>query len=759
MPQDSTLKIRIGNHQVVVDDPSKIKLGIDYKLEDPDDFQKKKGSEATSIRVPATLMNDVVGNTYHQPGIEDLTDGQVFRNFQPAIIEAAGTEIFIGKAKLNEATHTDKPEDYEYDLFGNNLDWSLPLKETTLYDLLQHISFTFTKAVITGSWSFDGTDEQLPYLFAPTRYRDAMTDGDYNMLPEYMRPALSQWWILYWAFKSQGYRISSEFFSTSFFRRRLMPWTWGNFLFSDGTRLSNLDFLAKGLEDIYIEGDFDDYVDLRVTNDSVNGAFDNNDCYSYNGVLKEMKWTYKSAFNYGILDARFHIAVYADATATANSDVKLVARWYKNNVQQGDEDTLVELDAPAIGRRDFIGVVDKFRTIRIQPDDFITVKFFLHIFDSGLGRGNISMHVDAFELEYFRIPLGGQIDFANYTAFKKYKFIDYFRGVVDEWNLSFATDCTNKILYIEPTHNYLLPGETEVRKGFFNGDFVDWSSKQDLSKKSIIRNYSDLEREQTLRYKNDNNDGLQKVVQDRYQNILASGKYVLPERFKADKKAIENRFFSPVMHYDVDQWKAITGTAPQMIALVPENISNTSNSEAQNTFLPKSVYYKGMIAGWGWRFDTEDLTAFPFMFAVNYKPGGENDPVSSYSDEKIGNDLDGYVIAQGLLKRFFLQRMAITRNGEWYTTWFRLNNYDVGQPAHREFKVCQSQRWELVNYTNYNPLSSESTQCMIRKWVPVAPIDDDNTFPSEDSVLNDSQQPGFDTKYARLKCLTSDIPK
>lgn len=38
-----------------------------------------------------------------------------------------------------------------------------------------------------------------------------------------------------------------------------------------------------------------------------------------------------------------------------------------------------------------------------------------------------------------------------------------------------------------------------------------------------------------------------------------------------------------------------------MICLVPENISNTSSSEAQNTFIPKTAYYKGLVTGGGGR--------------------------------------------------------------------------------------------------------------------------------------------------------------
>jgi hypothetical protein len=124
--------------------------------------------------------------------------------------------------------------------------------------------------------------------------------------------------------------------------------------------------------------------------------------------------------------------------------------------------------------------------------------------------------------------------------------------------------------------------------------------------------------------------------------------------------------------------------------MVPENISNTSASEAENTFAPKIGYYKGNISGvGGWRFGTVEegygpLTTFPYLFSVNYKDGGENDPILSYSDEKIKSG-SGFVIGKGLLRRYYWSRLAIMRNGQWYNCWFRLKNTDVANQLHREY--------------------------------------------------------------------------
>lgn len=741
MPLSKYIKVSIDNQPLDLKSVEELPISISYKLEDPESFQSKKSAEAFNVEVPATVNNDQVSNTFHNPGIEDLTAGEVFRSHRRVVVEANGYELLVGKAFLQSAKHSRLPISYKYNFYGNNADWMIDLKESTLFDFLKDISFTFSKANIIASWLFDGTNEALPYVFAPVRYGQPMGDpdptsgifDDRNMKPEYMRPAISKYWLLFWGFKSLGYRIQSDFFDTEYFRRQVMPWTWGNFLFSEGTRLETLKFLAKSTQTVSkINEDFTGFWDLLVSNDSTLGAFDNNGVYNYDGVNFEMEWTYLPAFDYGTLEATFHAALFVQAVATANSDVELRIKWFKNGVHvshgndNGNGNLLMELNAPTIGRRDFGGIVEDWFSINVVPGDVISAKIFVHTFDSGTGIARIHTSVDAFELDYFRIPLGGTIDFENYTGFKKHKFLEFLSGIVDEFNLSIGTDPVNKVVYMEPTHPYSLEhDQSEKSGGYFNGEFLDWTEKQDLSKISEMELFSESERELSFKYKDDQNDGSLKKIQDRNQNTLALAKYVFPDRFKAGKKEVENRFFSSVMHYDVDQWKGLGSNpdlSPQMICMIPENISNTSRDEAQNTFVPKSAYYKGKITTVGWVFDGIEQSDFPFMFAVNYMPGGEEDPILSYCDEAIsGGTGSGAVdvMGKGLLRRFYLQRLAIMRNGQYYHTHFRLKNIDVSNYLHREHIVCRGQIWELVEINDYKPLKEESTGVLLRKWSPV----------------------------------------
>ena len=260
----------------------------------------------------------------------------------------------------------------------------------------------------------------------------------------------------------------------------------------------------------------------------------------------------------------------------------------------------------------------------------------------------------------------------------------------------------------------------------------------------------------------DNNDGLLKLMYDRHQTNLTQAKYVFPERFRKGASEMVNRFFSGVMHYKHTKWKAITGIAPQLIVLVPENISKTSNPESEYTFEPKLAWYAGLrdravVGGWNWDGDTAlDL---PYAFAVNYKAGGESDPILTYCDQRISDGAGGYVQGYGLMKRFYWQRFAIMREGKLYDASFKLNNSDVMNWLHREFKAISGQRYQLIRIDMYKPLANVPTECTLWKFAPVTSKDADNTFPSDTCVMTSFPIPNsHDIAYVPMLCLITDIP-
>lgn len=743
---------------------------IDYAFEDVADFQKKKGSEALDINLPGTLKNQTILNSFGSASVIDISEDQKSKNIKSLKIVAFGDEVFSGKAiSKSSKRQGGKTKSFKINAFGGNSDWIVALNDTTLYDLLKHISLDFTKANIVNSWNYDGRNENMPFVFAPVKYGvylDFEDQNDNNYSMENMKPSISPYWIIYWAFKSVGYSIRSDFFNTDYFRRLTMPWTWGAFLTSEGTKYDIHKIEAKSENTYRIEGDINREIDLLVSKELA----DNNSTvpggdYSY--ISPRMKWKYNTP-HFGILKAGFTIDLSYDTKVDFGSHFDIFINWYKNGVWQGNKEVST-CKAPALGTRTASDMYFERREFIVEEGDVIECAIYVDAKETNTAtvcRSNMS--VLSFKAAYFKIPEGGTVDFDNYLGLQKYKFLDFFRGIVDTCNLSFATDNAEKVVLIEPTHPYSLTNNlANVSGGYFNQQTLNWTMIEDIEKESEIILYSDAAREYSFKFKQDSSDGALKVVQDRHKIILGSSKYVFSERFK-DKLEFENRFFSPTMHYFCNDFQDVTGVSPQIVCLVPENISNTSSGEAQNIFEPKLCYYKGRVSGvGGWRLkdqkgNIETYTDFPFIFSVNYKPGGENDPCLSYTDERIG-DNESSPIAVGLMKRFFLQRLAIMNHGIYDYTNFKLNNGHISNWFHREHITTDGIRWEIINIKSYNPLNDDSTAVTLRQWFPISKRDVDFSFPSIESVksgkITISSNASFDMTYNQLICLYGDIPR
>jgi hypothetical protein len=408
MPRNEYVKIIVGDQQAEVTNPNDLPISIDYSLEDPDDFQSKTSGESFDIEIPATLLNDRISNTYRNASVEDLTTGQIFRGNRVGVIEANGYQLLTGKAFLKAGTHNLRPISYKYNLYGDNADWLVELKDKTLYDFLQNIAFVFDKSTIEASWLFDGTDENLPYVFAPVRYRlpfnnyiiddnGILKPDDGNIAPDYMRPSLSKYWIIYWAFKSVGYKIVSTFLDSEYFRRQVMPWTWGDFFDSDGSRLDAHKFLAKSTDDfLFTEqlGGPGSYVDLHVTNDSTDGAFDNNDEYSYNTSTFEMTWEYKPP-DFGPLIAGLSAIIgYKVRMRGNNDDMGCWVDWFVQRVGESTptfEATTPIINQDSIGLLNFLPISIGTQNIPGQTEVFFKTPFTVNVGDKVIAKVKLTI--------------------------------------------------------------------------------------------------------------------------------------------------------------------------------------------------------------------------------------------------------------------------------------------------------------------------------------------------------------------------------
>lgn len=783
-------------------------VAISYKLEDPENFEKKKGSEALNLQVPATRANSKAAGFLHGPENRESA-AEEHSKPQPCTITAEGYEVFTGKAFLREATHTDKPEGYSYDCYGNNADWLVDLRDKTLWDFVSSHIHLFQPSTIENSWSnYSSNNSEInDYVYAPVRRLEEFApDGNHKnqfVTPFDLQPSISPYWILRRAFESLGYRVTSDFFSTTFFKKLCMPWVWGSFLFTEKTRFAPFKFRAMctRAEKSRSIGVWAEWVSpqpgssnagdplvtaIKWDDDSSGGTLGGFDqglpgLYQFTND-KMMNYTYPADSVLGLVTMNFHLSIFYHHHSSSDQTWRLSVYWFvtpagqtlaasPNTSDAVASDIIVEKE---VGDAED-NIVDVNRELTINPGDTVTAILRIEASSGTYGHnwtvgqpydpnGGGTWPGSYLENTYIKKAIGSPVNFKDYSAFKKYKFLDLLRGLIDMFNLQVGTDPVSKTVFFEPTDGYELPDGSK-HEGYFKTTKVDWSGKQDLSKKSTVKLYAENNREFLFRFKEDNNDGGLAILEKRETIITGAAKYIFPERFTEGIEERENRFFSPVVHVRMLGWTNLlsNGKTPQLVALIPENISQTSSEEDGQNFEPKLCWYKGRVSdngAWRWRpygnAGGQTQATMPFMFAVNHQTGGENDPVLTYCDQGIGG---ASVPAKGLLRRFFLTRLARMRNGKLYSTWMRLKLGEAADPLQREEKIVGASSYHLIEIKDYKPLLPETVECtMWQKALPGA-ADDAAIAPTALSIMQNDPQSGSDLKWVQSFILETDIPK
>lgn len=772
MPDSKYIQLNIAGRIFDIPQNEDFPLSITTEIEDQENFEQKKGTSILGLDIPCTLENSSSMNTYFNPMSEDLSPDNFNINAQPFSLTINGNEVMVGKAIINNATSTSVPVEINVDLFANNGDLAIATSELTLHDVVSDVTHIFdfsgSGGAIDSSWYFDGTVEDEDFVYAPVRYRDTFASGDLNIPLNELKPALFVYWLLYRGFKKAGYKIKSNFFDTNYFRRLTMPWTWGDFL-SLKIEVLKCKASMNGPTPV-LTGAGSGPVDVLCSNDSTLGNFDNGlvfapplGCYNYDGVNFNMLWFYLSGItpSPGIITASFDVLVHTSWQIPAGLITAFVTVEWKVNGTLLQTDTIFNHTSALLLPTS--GSIEKSVTFvanGLVASDVVAAQVKFSI--SGGSSTTVAITFVQFKTNYFRAQTGSVVDFKQHDNFKAYKWLDFFRGIRDTFNLQFQTDSIQKVIYIEPTDEYSLDSTPiPTNAGYYSGDLIDWTDKRDLSKKTKVENFSDYEQNFQIEFQNDDNDGILKILSERTNSNLSQASYFFPSRFKKGVKKLENAFFSSTIHYRHDPFTAITGVAPQLICILPENISNTSRDTAESIFTPKLAWYKGYVDEsiyGGWRLDGIDSFRLPFMFAVNYFAGGADDPILSYCDQNIGSVGDTPVKAMGLFKRFFWQRFAIMRHGKRISTNIFLNNSEAYNYKLNEYVMLGNGKYKCIQINGYKPLLNESTECTFWLWYPITQKDYDNTFPSHQSVMNDTPLINTpDRKYNRLMCFIGDI--
>ena len=92
MANNNYISLEIGGEKADVDPQGQIPT-IDYALEDEQDFEEKQSAVVFDIELPATLVNDKIHNTLHNPSVVDNTADQSKDNFKSAKYSNSETSV------------------------------------------------------------------------------------------------------------------------------------------------------------------------------------------------------------------------------------------------------------------------------------------------------------------------------------------------------------------------------------------------------------------------------------------------------------------------------------------------------------------------------------------------------------------------------------------------------------------------------------------------------------------------------------------
>lgn len=928
MPRTHEINMSIDRQPVEFGRPEDLGLRYSYALEDPENFEQKQGGFSLNVQVPATPNNDAIFNQFWNPGVIDLTGINAFTNYRSCVVNVNGIDLLTGSALLKSATHTRLPGVYTLDIYNQNSSWVIAARDLTLWDCLNPNPHTFDVTTIEKSWDdaiaggFD-SDENHDFVYAPVRYRQPFGDNDDAANIYHLRPSLSVYWLLIRGFRLLGVKVVSAFMETAnYYRRLVMPWTFGDFYDINSQLTDGIGFKAAGVicdlpstapggPPIYTGNPFstgvpqsswggdpagvgsaitghmyvfdgatipDDRFDL--SNTLPPAGFDNFGLYSFDHATGTMKYTYNPppeifVYTGNNVSIRFTLTLYVGIMTMPSCSCDLKMEKKKNGVLLSTDSILpfgaisggANYPSTPEGYFPVSPTVYNFVVNNINIGDVLEFRLqyqqsgsnpaatklcsagYIDVNPSTTGANkwqynpvteqwmNLDPHssnsvwqatYSTFQMSSLQIAVGGNVNFKNYDRFRSLKFLDLLRGQVDMFDWTLQTDPITNTVYIEPTHDYLLPDGTRM-DGYFKKERIDWTNKQDLTKQNTMELFSDNVRQFDFSFKGDGNDGGANIYGARYKGIYLNNKlinsvnsadgengiisaipgaarYVFPDRFQNGEKNQVNRFFAATMHYKHEKWWNIVelnggspsdNISPQLVCIIPENINDSSASAVSATFEPKLCYYAGKqallgVGGWRWQGDPfgrgtdangvgiptynspsdqipgQPLSAsssigfqLPYLFAVDYtghvaSVPGQMAPILTYCNQNING-----IVQPGLIKTFFLKRLARMRTGKRYKPYMRLELGDIIDWTHRNSVIINNAVYHLMEINGFDPISDDPCECVLWKVADPEVIDVLQSFPSDFSILTNptSGLPQFDLKYARLLLYQTDIPQ
>ena len=652
-----------------------------------------------SVELPSTGVNDALFEDWYSAGTENETTAAILK---PFVFEDGGIQILSGQAQLQSGVlmsdrYRFKGRSYKVDLYGNNADWTLRLKDVFLRDL-PFTDTVYDSANVLLGWvaNYDLGDY---YGFTLIKWKEWNTPGEVGK--DEFTPFLFIRSIIDRAFDLIGYTIESDFLNSDVFKRLILPLP----MITRYPEQFSADYINVSLEEpgTIVPSISNTYVfpnysqpNLGTPYNTATGfyvvPFTGYYEFSISGTVTSASGTWSAALGLCLNSAFFYIdnqAIYFGSFISPTSGNKTSALTY--NVQY------------------------------LQAGDTISL---LHSFGG----------TDPTNVYAFSVNIRGEAEFGfgSILAFqylvKDWKFLDLIKGLKHMFNLRFEANPQAQTIRIEPADPYLYQQYAEpstvtkeVREGFYQVPASDNTQSLDLEREAELFNNTDVPQIVIFDYKT---NGITEETRENNNPIgIYGAEYTLPqERFNDSTEDNENPFFAKTIHTNDSSVQGTTASFSLQIPLIyPTNYElDPTATEANTDIEPRILYFVGFRGDITdssviYTFASADL-APPLSFMVNY-----NNPLDfslSFGTEIVQN-----VSVFGLFESFWMQEYARKRIGKRLECYYFWDLLTINSLSFRNKLLIDGLEWVLQKIDGYSAQSDSSTRTVF--LLEEGPNDDD----------------------------------
>jgi len=652
-------------------------------------------SSKRSITLPATANNDAIFGDWG--GISN--DNGNAAEFRPFTYEQGGVTLFKGLAELQSAPlqsdrYRSRAKSYKVDLYGDNADWFLKLKDKLLRDFTYDTA-PYLTGTVAGGWVAEYPAAE--FGFTLIKLKEFANAG--SVAFDEFTPFLFIRTLIDKALDSIGYTLQSSFLNSNMFKRLIMP---------------------LPLPERYPQEFSDDYLNVTVDDSQVgySGAFAAVYVFPNQSVTPLVGANpYNNATGVYTVPFTGFYEVTLEASLTniggAGADFEFVGRI--DGLASGIFMIMGEVQAGPTG----VYTVDT-NLRQVSNVLFLnagqTLDFAAII--SSNGGGTFDYTVEATIVGEAAAVFGSILD-PKYLL-RDYSVAGLFKGLQHMFNLRFEADTQAQTLRIEPADSFLYLNNTggleplQVRDGFYQDNTDDVTQNLDISREGELYNVVDVPEVTRLMYQTEGET--EEYIDENEVLGFFTGQYTLPSnRFNTEIDENENPYFAKTLCTIETAITADDSNIGVQIPLMyPVNyVLDPTATEQTREVKPRILYHAGLrpqsVDG---RINVDigpgPATTFtlPFSFMVNYN--SQFDVSLSYATEKIRG-----VDVPGLLEAYWLQQFARTRIGKKLETYYFWDILSILSLSFRNKLFLDGRLYVLQKVDGYKPLKETPTKTVL----------------------------------------------